>query len=372
MKRRKVFRIVGWGFLVAFFGIAGFVAWKWISLETPGEAVTLAREAIAQAKSSGAETYAADKLAKAEQLFNEAMLEWKIQNEKFFAFRDYKKTVELANASLKQSTGARFRAGTEKNNAKQRLEQELDKAEKQIVHFEKKLKVLPLGKEIYDNYNRGKLYFLEAKENFEKGEYQKGLVQSTAAREIMTRTENAARLRLNRFFESYPDWKKNETLAWQLSKKGSNVVLVNKMDASVTVLKSGKKVRVFEAEFGPNWMGDKIMKGDKSTPEGIYRVTEKKKGAKTKYHKALLLNYPNDDDKARFESLKKAGIISGNTQIGGLIEIHGDGGKGIHWTDGCIALNNKDMDVLYELCAVSTPVIIIGADKTLEEYLNLE
>jgi len=53
--------------------------------------------------------------------------------------------------------------------------------------------------------------------------------------------------------------------------------------------------------------------------------------------------------------------------IGNLIEIHGDGGKGINWTDGCVALTNSDMDKLYGLVGVGTPVTIVGSLRSLKE-----
>ncbi len=370
MRRKKVFVVVLFPVFFIFLALAGFAVYKLVTVKPPYEQVNLAREAIASAKSAHAAMYANGKLVKAEQLFSEAISEWKLQNAKLFIFRDFSKTEELANASLKYSKEAHKNAGAEQNNSKIRLEKELQKAKAQILQFDNYLKSLPLGREIFDKYNSGKMAFLEAENNYNKGEYYKGLTKSTLAREKLTQAESAARLRLNRFFEDYAIWEKNARLAVQLSKKGQAVILVNKMESSISVLKAGKTIKEYEAEFGPNWMGDKIMKGDRTTPEGIYRVTEKKRGAKTKYHKALLLNYPNDEDKARFERLKKSGAISGNAQIGGLIEIHGGGGKGIHWTDGCVALNNKEMDAVYDFCQVSTPVIIIGADKPLAEYLK--
>ena len=38
------------------------------------------------------------------------------------------------------------------------------------------------------------------------------------------------------------------------------------------------------------------------------------------------------------------GTLASNAKIGGLIEIHGNGGKGIDWTEGCIALTDKEID----------------------------
>jgi len=117
-------------------------------------------------------------------------------------------------------------------------------------------------------------------------------------------------------------------------------------------------------------MGNKLFAGDKATPEGVYKILEKKNSAKTKYYKALLINYPNNEDQRRYDQMVKSGEISKRTGIGGLIEIHGNGGKGVHWTDGCIALENKEMDVVYNQCGVNTPVIIVGSRLPLEDYLN--
>ncbi|MBN2237782.1 MAG: L,D-transpeptidase, partial [Bacteroidales bacterium] len=44
--------------------------------------------------------------------------------------------------------------------------------------------------------------------------------------------------------------------------------------------------------------------------------------------------------------------------------------KGVNWTDGCVALENKDMDRLFEFCSENTPVVIIGAKIPLKEILN--
>ena len=46
--------------------------------------------------------------------------------------------------------------------------------------------------------------------------------------------------------------------------------------------------------------------------------------------------------------------------IGNLIEIHGDGGQGRDWTDGCVALADGDMDKVFARSRVGTPVTIVG------------
>jgi murein L,D-transpeptidase YafK len=172
------------------------------------------------------------------------------------------------------------------------------------------------------------------------------------------------------FYRNYPVWEKNVNTAFSLSKKGQTVLLIDKLEASLIILKSGKEHLIIPVELGENWMTDKSKAGDKATPEGIYKIKVKKDRSRTLYHKALLLDYPNKDDQIRYNQMVHLGKISEKSGIGGLIEIHGEGGKGIHWTDGCIALENSLMDIVFSQSNVNTPVIIVGARQTMEEYLN--
>ena len=82
---------------------------------------------------------------------------------------------------------------------------------------------------------------------------------------------------------------------------------------------------------------------------------------KTKYYKAFLLDYPNDEDTARFKAEIAKGSLPASAKIGGLIEIHGNGGKGIDWTEGCVALTDREMDLVYKIVKVGTPVTIVGS-----------
>ena len=102
-------------------------------------------------------------------------------------------------------------------------------------------------------------------------------------------------------------------------------------------------------------------------PPRIYNVKAKKSGRETKNYKALLIDYPNAEDKKRFEADKRSGALPRGARIGSLIEIHGDGGKGVDWTNGCVALKNAEMDVVFGLAGANTTIIIVGSLKSLEE-----
>lgn len=332
--------------------------------------MNLARESIANARARMADRYAGETLREADALYKKSMESWKQQNKKFFVFRDYTDTRELAIKAYQLAANAGDEAINSREKIKGNAEKQLGQLRLQIERFEKYYKNLALSSPTLELFNKGKTRFLEAQIEFKKKEYRQALKLMVAASENLSQAEKNAHIRLVSFFEDFPKWQKNTELAFRLSKRGQTVILVDKMKASCIVLKSGKEHRTFPVEFGSGWMGDKNISGDKATPEGVYKVIDKKSKSRTKYYKALLLDYPNREDQKRYDQLVRDGKIPKGTDIGGLIEIHGEGGKGVHWTDGCIALENREMDVIYQVSNINTPVIIVGSRESLEDYLQ--
>ena len=98
------------------------------------------------------------------------------------------------------------------------------------------------------------------------------------------------------------------------------------------------------------------------------------KNPESAFYKALVLNYPKVEDarrgldtglisRSQYQAIKRAQdelrMPLMNTDLGGWIEIHGDGtGDGTAWTQGCVAVQNSVMDVLWERVRVGTPVLI--------------
>ncbi len=139
--------------------------------------------------------------------------------------------------------------------------------------------------------------------------------------------------------------------------KGIYSVFVSKIDRKLVLYKDGVPYRTYSIGLGKNGFHDKLHAGDLATPEGKYYIT--KKLARSRYYKALLINYPNDEDRRQFARARKNGLISSRVGIGGLIEIHGGGTAGM--TYGCIAMENNHMAELYSLVDAGTPVTIVGA-----------
>lgn len=370
MNIKKLIRFAFYLFAVASINLIGYSVFVYATNKPPIEEINSARESLASAKTKLAGRYAGETLQEAESLYNWTMKEWEIQNSKFFVFRDYNLTRDLALKSIAKSTNAGNEAKDVKTRIKNNVESQLVTLKSQIEKFEKSYKNLVLGKTTINAFNKGKTQYLEAQIEFKKSDYQEAAKHAKKASESISQAEKSAHIKLVDFYKNYPLWEKNTKLAYSLSKNGQTVILVDKIQSSFIILKGGKEVKAFSAEFGKSWMGDKLFAGDKATPEGVYKVVEKKSNSKTKYYKALLINYPNTEDQKRYNKMVKDGEISKKTGIGGLIEIHGEGGKGVNWTDGCIALENKEMDVVFNHCSINTPVIIVGSRLPLEDYLN--
>ncbi len=140
-------------------------------------------------------------------------------------------------------------------------------------------------------------------------------------------------------------------------------IVVSKSRYVVEVFYRNKMIRSYKAVFGPKPMEDKCMQGDRCTPEGWFTI--RSKNPNSKYDKFMLLSYPNDTSMAHFNKLKQEGRIPQSAKIGGDVGIHGvwKGGDdmietGVNWTDGCVAIKNKDIEELYTFVSVGTRVFI--------------
>ena len=132
----------------------------------------------------------------------------------------------------------------------------------------------------------------------------------------------------------------------------SDYVLVIKHKRKMYVSRKGKPVLSFDIDMGWAPTGHKERDGDGKTPEGIYHLDDKFERS-DKFHKSIHISYPNLKDK---ENAKRKGVKPG---FG--IEIHGTYDakiKAKDWTAGCIALQNHEMDILFEHVANGTLIEI--------------
>ena len=324
-----------------------------------------ARVSLNYAKQSEAERYAPGLVAEAEQEWENTMSEWRYQNTRLFFLRDFGRTLELATRVAERSLEAAQQSITVKENMQSDLYERIKSHEATIEDFEKFYGRLPIDPSVRKTFTAGKLLFLQGKQAYNRQDFNQAEKDLKEAHILTDDAERSASRLLQTYFSQFDLWQRWMEETIELSRR-QTVIVIDKFARECTVYKSGKAIRAFSIEMGPNWIGDKRHRGDKATPEGRYYITKKKKGKDTIYYKALLINYPNDEDRKRYNDDVKRGILSAGQGIGGLIEIHGGGGKGAHWTEGCVALTNAEMDQIFDFVEVGTPVTIVGSLRNLQ------
>jgi lipoprotein-anchoring transpeptidase ErfK/SrfK len=351
------------------------MGWLFIKLvpEPPMEEMEEARVAIAEARDHNSVIYSAKIFRESRSFYDSAMINWKIENDRFILFRDYEKVRKFALLSQKKAAEATKRTIAKANNMKVALQRDLERLNGEVKAFEKIFSSVPLSQDMRKKNAKGKLLLKEAQIAYDKGQYVTGNVKISEANDYITDSYALARSKLTDYFRSYQKWQDWARGTINDSRtNNSYAIIIEKIPGVCHVYYKGVKKYSFDAEFGKNWMGDKMTRGDDATPEGMYRITKKFQNGRTKYHKALLINYPNELDLQEFQNRIKTGSLPKNAKIGGLIEIHGEGGRGGNWTEGCIALVNSDMDTLFKLVGDGTPVTIIGSTSTLNQVMSVQ
>ncbi len=127
---------------------------------------------------------------------------------------------------------------------------------------------------------------------------------------------------------------------------------ISKSRNKMAVLAEHKVLKIFPVVFGHNPVDDKLMQGDRCTPEGIFKV--RAKYPHRKWNKFVWIDYPNAGSWEKHRRAKYEGRIPYTASIGGEIGLHGsESGKDWaidikqNWTYGCIAMKNYHMNELY-------------------------
>ncbi len=141
-------------------------------------------------------------------------------------------------------------------------------------------------------------------------------------------------------------------------------ILIDKSDYKLYVVSNSKVIRAYESVFGTNPIDDKLMEGDRCTPEGQFKV--RALYPHKAWSKFIWINYPTDDSWKKHKKAKLENRISQNAKIGGEIGIHGVPNNSSNvisekqnWTWGCISLSNDDINDLYEVVYKNMSIEII-------------
>jgi murein L,D-transpeptidase YafK len=134
-------------------------------------------------------------------------------------------------------------------------------------------------------------------------------------------------------------------------------VIVRKSVRTLDLYHGSDLLRSYHVSLGKNPVGPKQREGDGRTPEGTFMLDFRK--ANSSFHRALHISYPTPEyaAAARVQAFDP----------GGLIMVHGlRNGLGfmgrlhtlVDWTDGCVAVTNREIEEIWRVVPDGTPIVI--------------
>ncbi len=139
--------------------------------------------------------------------------------------------------------------------------------------------------------------------------------------------------------------------------KQADRIVVEKSARTMKLMQGARVLKTYRVALSREPIGAKEREGDHKVPEGEYVIDSK--NSHSRFHLALHISYPNASDR---EKARKLGV-----RPGGNIEIHGLDSKyawvgslqrQVDWTDGCIAVTNPEIEEIWPMVPVGTPVEI--------------
>ena len=148
------------------------------------------------------------------------------------------------------------------------------------------------------------------------------------------------------------------------------------------LVRKGESVeQTYRIAWGRGGPGAKRRSGDDKTPTGVYRITGFNDNSR--FFMFMRLNYPNVKDaffglknklisRSEFDRITAAARQDlpppQDTMLGGAIGIHGLGEENekklrihnsVNWTEGCIAVTNKEIQQLRSFVTIGTKINIL-------------
>jgi murein L,D-transpeptidase YafK len=138
-------------------------------------------------------------------------------------------------------------------------------------------------------------------------------------------------------------------------------VVVKKSQRKLELHNNGRVIREYRIALGGAPDGHKFREGDQRTPIGDYLLNWR--NPNSNFYKSIHISYPNERDKLVSRSL-------GYSSPGGMIMIHGlpnyvrsealrQQYANRDWTQGCIAVQNHEIDEIWSMVRDGTPIKIL-------------
>lgn len=132
-------------------------------------------------------------------------------------------------------------------------------------------------------------------------------------------------------------------------------LVVYKSERKLVAFSKGNVVKSYRIALGKSPIGAKQFQGDNKTPEGVYFINGRNEYSIA--YKNLGISYPNSND----ISNSKGKPTGGDIKIHGLMNnlwFIGNFHRLSDWTNGCIAINNFEMEELFTSVSIGVKIEI--------------
>jgi murein L,D-transpeptidase YafK len=149
----------------------------------------------------------------------------------------------------------------------------------------------------------------------------------------------------------------NTSRRYRPDQSSADHVLVEKTKRRLTLFSDGQVLKRYKISLGREPEGAKVRSGDNRTPEGLYYIDYRIQDSD--FHLALHISYPNEADTRRARQM--------GYSPGGSIMLHGLKNDDqeiayyhgyFDWTKGCIAVNNTEIEEIWQLVPNGTSIEI--------------
>jgi murein L,D-transpeptidase YafK len=134
-------------------------------------------------------------------------------------------------------------------------------------------------------------------------------------------------------------------------------VIVLKQEHTLQLLSQGKVIKTYKVALGGDPVGPKARQGDHKTPEGVYVLDSR--NPHSQFYKSIHISYPGARDRAA--ARQKGVSAGGDVFVHGLPNGYGSIGAAHRlkdWTDGCIAVTDREIDEIWLAVPDGTPIEI--------------
>lgn len=307
----------------------------------------------------GAPVYAPDEYRQYLDALVAARIRLAQENERWSLLRNYRETGELFRTAVAKGQALHERVRLIAESKTKALSQRIEKAREENGILREVTTRMNEGREGRRNLTRAEVLLDDATRAVAQGRFNEADVAISLAEVQHANARKTLGTRLNRYMDS------GQIAAWNdivddavcaSSRSGGLLLVVLKLDRRLLLYRDGRLLHTYPVGIGMNGLSDKLFSGDRATPEGRYQIS--KKISHSRYYRALLINYPNDEDRQRFANAQKRGLVPRGRGIGNAVEIHGGGRDSV--TEGCVSVDNNIMDKLFAMVEVGTPVVIVG------------